>query len=76
MAHSISTKIINITSAEKKPIKKTKAQLAKEKKAAKLKEAFEKAKEDSLKKAGVKITPIKIPKKNQKKIQPKRNRLN
>ncbi len=44
---------------EKKPIKKTKAQLAKEKKAAKLKEALEKAKADSLKKAGVKLTPLK-----------------
>jgi cell surface protein SprA len=39
----------------KKPIKKTKAQLAKEKKAALILEKQEKAKADSLKKAGVKI---------------------
>ena len=39
---------------KKQPIKKTKAQLAKEKKAAKLKEALEKAKSDSLAKAGIK----------------------
>lgn len=39
----------------KKPIKKTKAQLAKEKKEAKQREAAEKAKADSLKKAGIKL---------------------
>ena len=40
---------------KKKPIKKTKAQIAKEKKAEKLKEEAEKARTDSLKKAGIKV---------------------
>ena len=47
----------------KKPIKKTKIQLAKEKKAAKLKEAIEKARTDSLEKAGIKVPK---PKKTEK----------